>query len=555
MIDEIDFSKAYEYVVQVYHETLGDFGEAKLKFGANKMAYVHFKNAFANRRVAEGKVYDVLKARAESGEYFTLFKCKFWGFVLHADFVVDGDVEDAFNTIEIRYSDISEWFTRWQHLDGELGKEIKWVNIPQQISVVVHTKDEHFSLKTETVGHSEKIGEDYIIHEHIAFIFEKMIQEFRIVDVKSKASELSNLLSILVACPISIVSVRVTGIDRRPYSVYFGAFKKAESDSSRDGFSNKYLASKEDIDGKWPTLIQRYYESKYRKISWVRLSGMQRYEGFWEYKTLGYVSLLDKYVSQTSLGHLRPTIPAKKKLSQLSRAIKKTKNALSDDQHDEVMALVAKYFSGERKLYFSEQFDYAIGKSDPDIIKVINISKKDFMYIKEVRDAIAHGDAIDFLGNDLTRVSSIIDKIALLLTYFAFVDFGLSADDFKKCLRGNLNRLSLNPGLNKMHLARITNTAAFYDVSKKQFDKISKLKNSKISLCFTRGPRGSIKYSEKYTEMSEQWFRGHHKKSGQSTFEDLFGVSKGQVISSGATYIEHGEEYLALHQAYVISSA
>ena len=42
----------------------------------------------------------------------------------------------------------------------------------------------------------------------------------------------------------------------------------------------------------------------------VRLADMQRYDGFWEYRALGYVSLLDKYVSQRSKGQKRKTSKA-----------------------------------------------------------------------------------------------------------------------------------------------------------------------------------------------------------------------------------------------------
>lgn len=551
MIEEIEFSKTYEYDVDVYHDTLGELGKAKLKFGGNNIPYVHFKDVLSNRVAHQRQTYDVLKARTEEGGCFTLFQCKFWGFVLHADFVVDGDVEDKFNAIEIRYSDISEWFCRWQDLKGEIGEGLKWVNKPDHISAIVQTKDEHFSLKTEMAGHAKKKGEDYIIHEHVAFTFEKISRDFCIKDARSRASELAHLLSILVACPISIISVQVMGSGRRPYSVYFGAIKRLEN--VKDDFPDRCFASKRDLDGKWQTIVGRYYESAYRKVSWSRLAGMQRYEGFWDYKALGYVSLLDKYVSQASIGHVKPTFPAKKKLRRLSAAVKRAKYTLSNEQHDEVMNLVEKQFSGKRELHFSEQFDYVVGQSDPDIIRVINISKKDFMFIKEVRDAIAHGDATDFLGSDLTRVLSIIDKIALLMTYFAFMDFGLTADDFKKCLRGNFNRLNMNLGLDKVHLARITKTAVFYNVSKRELDRVAKLKDSKTCVCLERGPRGAITYSKKYTELSEQWFRAGFKKTGLETFDDIFGVKKEQVISTGATYLEHGKQSLSLHHAYVIS--
>lgn len=550
---EYDFAKKFKFAVEVYHETLGSFGNATLVFGKYGMASLKFGFHGASKNTARGKNYAVLKARTGDRKTFTLFECRCFDFVCEAYYLVMGDVRGEFRSIQVRYSDFSEWFMHWQSIEGEVGKELVWKDVPSQISVHVKTDDEEFSVKTKTEWMRKEMGEDLLINEHIVFEFENIASTFRAEDIKNKSHEISNLFSILLAQPLSVVSIWVKEDDGRWCPAFFPTFKRVKKDSSRNDFYIRCLASRSMLDGKWQTVIESYYKSEYRKISWVWLAGLQRYKGFWQYKVLGYVSVLDKYVSQFSEDEsVAKKLPAKG-MRKLTAGLKKLSGQLSDAQQKEVLQLVENSFAGKRDLEFEEEYEFTTGKSDSDIIQIINISTDDFDHIKKVRNKIAHGDAITTITNDLTRESGIVDKIALLLTYWAYRDFGLTKDDFLHCLSHNHNRLSLNPTLDRVHFEKITKKSGFYSVSKKEFERISKMKKNKIAFFFTVGWRGRISYSKDYMKAYEAYTKARAGKSGLLSIADAIGVSQDSLKYWPKAYFECGDKRLDLDSCYFVS--
>ena len=279
---------------------------------------------------------------------------------------------------------------------------------------------------------------------------------------------------------------------------------------------------------------------------------MQRYKGFWQYRVLGYVAVLDKYVSQFSEKESVPKQLPAKGMRKLTAGLKKLAGPLSDAQQKEVLQLVEKSFAGKRDLEFEEEYEFTTGKSDSDIIQIINISPDDFDHIKKVRNKIAHGDAIATITNDLTRESGIVDKITLLLTYWAYRDFGLTKDDFLHCLSHNHNCLSLNPTLDRVHFERITKTSGFYTVSEKEFERISKVKKNKIAFFFTVGGRGRVSYSKDYMKAYEAYTKARAGKSGVLSIEDAIGVSQDRVKYWPKAYFECGDKRVSLHSCYLV---
>ncbi len=554
MTNGIKFSETYEHAVELHDDAMGELGKGTLVFGGSKWPSFTFDNLFASTKLTEGLTFPVLKAKTPGGDCFTLFECKFSHFSIHADYVVDGDVSGCFKEIEIRYSDISEWFMWQQRLDGELGKSLTWVNHPKPLNATVTFDDEHFSLESKVVSECSHTGEDYLIHEHLVFGFANLDGSFGVTDIRNKPLELLALLSILIAYPLSIVSVWVKAEGVRFHSAYFPAYKTIARDASDGSLWNRCFVSKPAVDDKWQAIVENYYKSPYRKVSWVRLSGMQRYEGFWEYETLGYVSMLDKFVSQYAKGQVvKQVMPLAEKLTAFNEALNVISPALTDEQRQDVVTLAGKKFAEKVVPTFSDKYQYAIGASDVDVIKIIDISEDNFKLIKRVRDKVAHGDAIDFLGNDVSAVSGVVSKITMLLTYWAFRDFGFTPQEFIGCLSRTHNSLVLNSYLNRVHLARVTGSAKFYPTSKEEYDRISGVKGIKINGCFTKDSEGLVAYSEKYTAMHRAWQDEHKGQSGIIQPEEIFGLDKDRIEFSATAYMECEANRLELHHTYVIT--
>lgn len=553
----MEFFKQHTHAVTLYHADLGELGQGTLSFGSGNWAHVSFKGAWPSKKFVDGKTWHVVKARSSDGHSFSLFECKVNGFVLYADYVINGDVDVAeFKRIDIRYSEISEWFFHRHSIEGVVGEKLTWTEQPKQFSVNVRSGREQFTVRSEYVGGFRKQGEDLVLNEHIEFIFERTNGKFSLSDLKSKALELSCLLSILIAYPISIICVDIMADDGCLYPAYFPTFNKVERDYSDNGFWIKCFVQKRAIEERWQTIFENYYKSMYREVTWVRLAGMQRYEGFWEYKVLAYVSLLDQYVTQRAKGVKR--LPATglnpKKQSAFKIAIAQLSHPLVEDQRDELIDIVGRLF-GERKMSFLTKYQQALANTDHDIVRIINLSDDDFALIKDVRDAIAHGDDPGLQQSDFGKASVIVSRIALLLTYWAFLDFGLTTADFLECLTTTHSRLRLDSQPDAIHLARVTKTAEFFNVSGAKFQALSKLKGIEVYACFVRDAKGEIEFSEPYTKMYRDWQKNVSRKAGTYSFEEIFGVENNVIKVVGMAYIESGADQLALHNMFVFDGS
>ncbi len=553
MNNEIDFSKQYEYDVEMYHDDYGILGPGTLYFGGGKFAYVSLE-VFGGFVRPDGET--ILKARAKSGEKFTLINCTYQDYIIHSDLIIGGDIGSGTNDIIIRYADISDWFMFDQDVKGIIGESLTWTNPVPQMNVSIENEDESFSLRSDISSKISKRGEDRTIHQHINFIFSRINGEFSFSDLKNKPHELSSLLSILIAYPISISNMWVTSSSGYQVPAYFPAFKRVERDFDENVFWRNALVSRPTLDARWQTIFERYYNSIYRKVHWIRLAGMQRHEGFWEYKVLGYVSLLDGYASElTKANKIKPTNTKKEKIDSIFEALSTFKNPLSKEQLNEIRPIMESAFPKRRNLNFTEKYNYLIETTDANIVKIINLSEDDFKLIKHARDTIAHGSAVDLIEIPYEKIHSITEKLALLLTFRALNDFGMTPDEFMENLARTHNRLRFNKKLNMVHLQRITDPASFLTVSQPVFDKISNLKSAILNACLTKDSKGELEYSEKHVAAYKAWLEQRPAKSGPTSFEDIFDVAKERVTHIGTAFLEFDGNLKELYDVYIISDA
>ncbi|MGY4730692.1 ApeA N-terminal domain 1-containing protein [Burkholderia pyrrocinia] len=551
MSTEIDFSGHYSFDVQVTHDELGELGNATLRFGADHWPHLRFADWRMYDRLGEDQKYERFRATTKNGDVFTLFECSVIGFSLSIDYVVAGDVTGDFKVISVRFDDINEWFMPFRRIEDKINPEARGADGLKQIAVSLKTDTQSFTLSTETVVSVDHKGDDHIIHEHVLFNFERNDGLFCAKDIKEKSHELSTLLSILTAVPLTVVNVLVTCGDEKCHYAFFSTFKKQPQDGSGRSWSD-YFAMKSIFDGRWQTVFENYYQSAYRKISWVRLAGMQRYDGFWEYKALGYVSLLDKYVGERTKGQKRkPSKGQELKGTKLHATLKKVVPQLSEEQESAVFLAIAEIFLKSGDLSFGEQYRIVLNAMDESVRSIINLTSHDFDQIKSIRDAVAHGDAPDLIETDFSRVGIIVSKIALMLTYWAFMDFGMTAKDFLGCFK-NHSHLHLRAEIDRVQLARVTESAGFFKLTEDQFDELSKIKGVKVQSCFLRYGDGRIEYASHHVDALKAWYR--RRGSGVIPVAQIFGQSEDKIKCWGEAFLETETRRLELTQAYFIES-
>lgn len=549
MIKDLDFSDEFEFNVEVYHADQSIFGEGRLTFGGGGLICIQLERAH-NYKTAH-TVPPILKAKSKDGQRFTLFNCETAHNQIYAKYIACGNIDSDAGSIQVKYAEISDWFMHDQYLEGELGESLTWKNPTPQLSISIETDEEDFSLKTETFSSLTRRGENHIIHEHIRFIFERPSGTFAIEEVRDKAFELSTLLSILTATPVSIESVWGSFDSKYCVPIYFPSFKKIDSSSSSGAYWVSCLALRALLDDHWQSIFERFYASPYRKTTWVRLAGMQRYEGFWEFKILGYVSLLDEYVSTSAtIANCKSTKAETTKVTKLKEKIQRLSKPLDDDQSEEVRSLIDSIFVTSRDLTFLEKYELARSNTNDDILKVINLTDDDFRLIKRIRDKVAHGVTPDLQDTSYQELHLIIEKIALLMTYWAHIDLGLSHSDFAIFLKRTHNPLQFNSALNKFHLDRITNSAEFIHVPEGLFEKFTSGEYSIINACFTQNAQNELTYSEAHKAMFNNWINDRSRKSNQVI--DAFGADSVRTRSPAGLYLECADKHIQLHMAYII---
>lgn len=541
--------------VELYHDQLGRLGSGVLSFGDNQWACVNLlisDNALELR--TDDAKFDLVKAVTNEGSTFCLCDCKANGIVLYADYVIDGDLKEAVvDSISVRYSDVSEWFLHWRTVDGSVGKTLNWTRIPKDINVSVETDNEHFDLRSAYCSSHSQLGEDLVLHEHVEFIFSAKASKFSLADVKAKTQELSCLLSILLAYPATIISVVVSQGSGRSYRIYFPTFERPERAKGDSSFWVRCFIQQPALDGRWQSIFDHYYQSKYRKVCWVRLSGMQRYDGFWEYKALGYVSLLDSYLNIRfdKASPSKSPSPDSKKIRKFRRDLTNELPTLLSDEQDKIVVIANNTF-GSTNFYFEEKYRLAIEETDTDITKIINLSEHEFSLIKKVRNRIAHGNDHGLKQEEFPIVIRTQAKIILLLTYWAFLDFGFTTQEFIACLEKTHSNLKVAAMIDSVYMQRVTRTAEFFSVTAEKLRLLRGIKGLRVQSCCTENEIGEIEFSEEFTKKYTDWMNDTTKISTIHDPEQIFGLSKDQARLVNQGYFECGEDRLAVYHMWII---
>jgi hypothetical protein len=534
-------SEEHTYKVRLHHQDLGDLGEARLTFGGERSVTADIGLLSRNAALEAHESLEFVSAKSEDGRTFTLCDCTVHGFAIYAVYLICGDVTaNCFQQIDVRYSDISEWFLHKQRIEGNVGEQLKWTAMAQQFSVEIAEDTRQFVLSSNYVSSRDQIGEDHILHEHIEFSFQPRQGEFRLEDISTKTRELGALLSLLIAYPISLISVTVSTEPDRFYWVYFATFKPLARKDTQD-FAYQCFLQKHVLDGRWELILQNYYQNAKRRKLWVRLAGMQRYEGFWEFRLLGYVSLLDKYVSRRASNASFPGKP-----DEFEAELRKVSPELDTTTMKAIVAAARRIWPYQDST-FAEKYAYSVEQTDNDVIKFIDITENDFKLIKKIRDRIAHGEEPGIADGEFTRITHIVGKITLLLTYWSLIDLGLIVDDFLKALNTTRSKMRFAAAFNEQHLARVTNPKIFLRASEKQFQILLSRKDLHAFPCFIKDQAGEVEISEPYSGVWRAWHMTPARNSAMTSYHDIFQVDEGVVEFEQTVYVECNAESMKLH--------
>ena len=455
----------------------------------------------SNLKLAERQTLDEVHAVTEDGQHFTLFDCQFEQLFLSCQYIISTETTDAFVLAEVEVLDISPWFFGFQRMQGKPGAKIEWVNRPPEISANLTLDDKNLTVKAYPHTSIDRTDDGHLIKDSVLFSIESTTA-LSISKMRRYTTDLLALLSILLGTPASISSVGVKS-DNGSSGYAFFPYYEPEADTgtgTRKKESHDYFLKKPILEANWQAIVQNFFPSELRDPLWLRLSGMKRYNDFWEYKVLGYVTLWEAYVSsQTqSLGKKTIAIPTKA-VKRFHEKLDKNNLTLTNEQVQGVKDLADSVFQ-TREYTLQEKTEIVISQTDPDIVKIINLSSDAFVRLRKIRDEIAHGDIITIPPDEHPLLSTRVEKLTLLLTYFAFIEFGLKKDDFLACLRSSWNRMVRGANLNEAHLDKVMGTAEFITLTSENLLALKPLATGQVFRCFYRNDQGEVAYSQEDTK-------------------------------------------------------
>ncbi len=546
----IDPHERHQQDVHLRHPEFGDLGTGTLAYGGEQWPSIVLDTPLPISVLTGGTRCALLKAKTRDQQLISLVDCTVGDGVIHVDYLVFGNIQaPAFKRVDLRFSDITKWFTRGQSLDGAIGQSLTWNRRPTPIEVAL--PDAQIAIRSRLVGRGEQRGEDFVLHEHLEFVVENTGGTFRAADLPQQARDIGCLFTILRARPLVLTGMSVVTDDGRRHTLYFPGIETAKTSIEPGDPAVGSLIRKNSLDGRWQTIFERYYASPLRKLLWRRFAGMQQYEGYWEYRVLGFVSLLDQYVQQKEKGSAPPGISHQdsRKLRKLEQAITAAAVPLSNVQRDALLREIGAVFCRHGKQSFARNYRKVMATTDPDIVRIINISEQHFEIIKDVRDAIAHSDEPPIDHRNLTDINVIVAKITLLLTYCAYIDFGLSKQDFLKSLRGNSHRLPRMAQLDEVHLDRVARNTEFLPVSAETWKTLMQTRHRHM-LCLVQTASGELEFSEHYTKHYADWLK--HPHDNPHTIDTIFGIPADGGRFLNRVYIEHGGQTMELHVVYLL---
>ncbi|MBL3963094.1 hypothetical protein H3O04_11345 [Burkholderia sp. KCJ3K979] len=550
MKSNFTFSDSHIFSVDVSHEELGAIGPASLTFGPKQSILLDFKLGEIGKLEA-GKKYDRLTATVQDGQVFTLFGCELHFIAVYADYIVAGDTVDAFDLAEFEMTEVADWFFQFQRIAGEVGTSVEWKNRPSNVSADVTSPLGSFSLAIAPYTELVAIDGGREIRDYAVFSIENSKDALTLSKLRSIITGLCTLFSILLARPVSIISIRVRGKGGKGFSVYFPYYEKTPDSDGHEDSGMRFLLKRNLFDQNWQTIAQSFFNSDLLDPSWLRLSSMKRYRDFWEYKVAAYVFILDSYVDfKTKLLPKKTNKSATYKIEALKGRLLTLQSTPTEQQCNEFVALATEIF-GAKDYTFREKYQHVVSQVDDDVIKIVNLTDNNFSDLKRFRDDVAHGNPINVDGAILSKIPQLTDKLSLLLTYFAFLDFGLTSRDFIDCLSRTWNRIVLNSEINQLHLDRVNESAEFIAVSAETLELFKQKTKTKTCCCFDIVPGAEPIFLEHQTELFCQQLFVKRPTGASQDPNDFFRPVDKKVRTVGKLYFEHGDDHLQLNHVFL----
>lgn len=515
----IGFLDELACTVKVFTKSGMFVGEGKLVLSENSSPQVSFELSANIKKFSKNTYF-----RCETdNSIFTLLECEVLNNSIFPKLVINGEkLNTQFKKISVLLQGLSEWMdTTGQFEITE--QEVIRKREQKTFSVDILEGSKSFSLSCEHWCETKhQSSNSHMVNMYTLLTYEVKKGGWSSSELISKVQDLCTIFSLLLGYPINVEYILDKSQRDKNYSLYYLNSTTANNYVSRSSdcfVSSDYLYKKD----KWKDLLQRYFDENvavYKSV-WSRVANILAYDGFWEYRILAYVSLVDRYVSIFSKEYDEkiPHKKFKKSLNELKLVLEGLKEKADvQNQREKYLAVYDSMrtqfqsINNSKFASFSDKFDLKIEKTNDDIIQIINLLPSEFEHLKKLRNAIAHGGIPPIKnGDNITYEVTISSKLALLLRYWIFFDLGFSQEDYIVFLNNWMHRTTRQARLNYSALDEASGRWFYLNTNKTNFLKAKNHQFGCIVLDYIK-KSDSYRININATKSTHDWYMSMDKK-------------------------------------------
>ncbi|CAD5351276.1 conserved protein of unknown function [Enterobacter cancerogenus] len=456
-MDEIDFSCEMDFHVELKIHDKNLFG--KLIFPKETSAYLELivNDIFL---ALNNECNEIIECKC-GHDIYTLMGCNKIGKKIFPKFIIKNKPTDLDNFDEIEIS-----ITQLNIIlhDGHFSNKfvddvfISPVN-KSNFKVDVIESDSIKSISDEWFCWSNISHEKDVItkltQRHIISIKAKRSLNYE--EVIKEARHICLLFTLLTLIQLHINFAWVIHKNKR-YCIYFQSIK--QNSINKIEWHHSIINLKHINSDTWTNVINKSYENVSFDKIWSRFYGMLSYNSYWEYDFLGFISILDYYLS-------------------------------------------LKYKFNKKHLNsFKNRYITQMNNISKNINKFISLSLEQFQRLLNVRNGVAHSDPdkLDVL-DDISFLMILKKRLIILLNYLALKDLGISDNIYADSALDSFNPILLHSMPSKKWLHKVIGDTQTVILLKENFEQLKKTSQNINNLIIIRKKTDEIIYEDRLTKI------------------------------------------------------
>ncbi len=557
-IDKINYFSNYYFLVSF--ETKGIECVGKLNIEPSSFPKVIIEKS--NNHIEHHEFFEIdatIHCKEISGDNsFTLHECEYHFGIIYPKAITNGSVEYKIRKVEIYLTGISTWFERLRRFEFE-GDFLKRDISVERFEVDFSYDGANYRLENDrNVSVTNELTTSYTIDVHHKLCITKKDGVFTFIEIEKLVEKIRDLFSIILGASLSVTYLNILSLDQnaKHNSLHIPIYNFEENPliNWHESFCSYDAICEWNL---WSIIINNFFKNDTFENVWNRLVPIYADKmPYWEYTVLSHVVTLEMYCAKISEG--KGDKLSKKVFSELKdhlnkaaqSFINKEKRSASDLK---VLESIQNGINGLKNTShptLKEKYGYLLSGINPAIQTIISFTDEDFIFIKKLRDSVAHGLSYQTaIPGNITKEMGIASRLLILLMYLAFRELGFSDNQFSLCLYRSHSPLLRDIDLNERELDKFNKTAEFIELKGADIKKYKFYKP--IVIRYESSDNGYYLDEQLTYKVQNDWPNDKYYSANDFVSDLLPSGLKIKALTKA--YVKSGEEEVLFHSVMLVS--